>query len=317
MQNRRLSGRNHSTSWSTEWFVIFLRAGTVLIYPSPTSHTFWHGLQTQQFSKKFCCIDAWMGERIWPSIHVVFLCQCSSLPGPLPGSSSPCWPWDLGGPPWAGWGAPQVLPAAHCRRSGARSGWDKSQMSPADSQWAGNFLWTCPCWGRMARCSQNGLDLERRPVSHGNFWLLFRGYIPSQQGPRQDSDLGPIYLVCWLFLSDLGSSLHLSLVSPALCPEGQGPLQLSGFWLCLADRRYQQEVGEWEGGEGHGDLPATLWPPWAQLLLRRPSSGSSSHWALVTLPLPFSLPAVRASLCCWHLSASASLSGSLTLLTPL
>lgn len=142
----------------------FLRARNMPILPY--SRLLWGLAQTictGQALKEFCCPDVWVGERVMCGSHVPCLCQCSGLASLLPGSSSPCLPWDLGVPLWAGWGAPQVLPAAHCRRSGARSVWDKSQMSPADSHRAGKLQRTCCAeggWHSVLGSGENGQPWE-------------------------------------------------------------------------------------------------------------------------------------------------------------
>lgn len=284
-------------------FGILLRVGNIPIYPTPTSHMAWHGLCTWQILKKLCCTHVWMEESIMLSVHVPFLCQCSGLAGLLPGSSSPCWPWDLGVPPWAGWGAPQALPAAHCRRSGARSVWDKSQMSSADSQWAGKLQLTC-CAEEYGSVFLN----LKRTVSPGDFWLKFKSFIPSQQGPRLE-----IYVFYWFFIDFQiwgqytyhVDYVHLnSFLSPALCPGGPGLLHplLSGFCLCLAYRRYEQEVGEGRSVF----LPGTGWPFMSTAPVEWPLfQGSNSHGVLLALPslstsfLPHPQDrGIKASLCC-------------------
>lgn len=60
-------------SWPTEWLVILLRGGPVRVYSVPTSRGLWRGLHSQQVLKKLFCIDAWLGKRIWSSVHV---CSC-------------------------------------------------------------------------------------------------------------------------------------------------------------------------------------------------------------------------------------------------
>ena len=309
-QRRTEDYQKSQLSWPTEWLVILLRGGPVPVNPAPTSHGFWRGLHAQQVLKKTLLHWCVVGKKNLAKHPCVFLRWYAGLPGLLPGSSSPCWPWDSEGPPWAGWGVPQGLPAAHCRRSGARSGWEKSQMRPADSQWAGKFQLACPYWGRMAWWSQNRLDLERRPISTGNFWSLFQGYIPSHQGPRQDSDLGPTYSVCWLFPCDLGSSSLGSLVSPAprgtRCTAALWLLAVFG-WSKIPARGCRVRGGR-RAGCPPGQVEVSLstapavWP-----LFRLQLSLTSS---LATLALQPS--SSKSFPCCWYLGVSASLSGSLT-----
>lgn len=44
------------------------------VYSVPTSHGLWRGLLSQQALKQLFCIDAWLGKRIWSSVH---LCSCA------------------------------------------------------------------------------------------------------------------------------------------------------------------------------------------------------------------------------------------------
>ena len=72
MQNRRLSEITALLARRMVGNVI--KGVPAPINPAPTSHGFWCGLHAQQVLKKLFCIDAWLGKRIWPSVHV---CSCA------------------------------------------------------------------------------------------------------------------------------------------------------------------------------------------------------------------------------------------------